>query len=138
MRARDALYVANASVLLTHQIDAAYWHEWELFGLPGGAPFFVLTNVPMVFVVVWGAYALALNRTAGIVMSWALVASGLIAFGLHSFFLARGYSAFDAPVSLALLGATLVISVAQGAVLVRRSRGSDARSVRPAAAPAPR
>jgi hypothetical protein len=26
MRARDALYLANASVLLTHQIDAAYWH----------------------------------------------------------------------------------------------------------------
>ncbi len=114
---RDALYLANASVLLTHQIDAAYWHEWELFGLPGGAPLFVLTNVPMVFLVVWGAYALALGRTAGIVMSWALVASGLIAFGLHTFFLVRGYAAFDAPVSLALLGATLVISIAQGFAL---------------------
>ena len=138
MRARDALYVANASVLLTHQIDAAYWHEWELFGLPGGAPFFVLTNVPMVFVVVWGAYALALNRTAGIVMSWALVASGLIAFGLHGFLLARGHAAFDAPVSLALLGATLVISVAQGIVLATRSRGPEVRSVRAAVARAPR
>jgi hypothetical protein len=126
MRARDALYLANASILLTHQIDAAYWHEWELFGVPGGAPFFVLTNVPMVFVVVWGAYALALNRTAGIVTSWALVASGLVAFGLHSFFLARGHPEFDAPVSLALLGATLVISVAQGAVLA--TRGAGARS----------
>ena len=124
MRARDALYLANASVLLTHQIDAAYWHEWELFGVPGGAPFFVLTNVPMVLVVVWGAYALALNRTAGIVMSWALVATGFIAFGLHSFFLARGHPEFDAPVSLALLGATLVISVAQGAVLARRGAGA--------------
>ena len=118
-RGRDALYLANASVLLTHQIDAAYWHEWELFGLPGGAPLFVLTNVPMVFLVVWGAYALALGRTAGIVMSWALVASGVIAFGLHGFFLVRGYPAFDAPVSLALLGATLVISIAQGIALAR-------------------
>ena len=126
MRARDALYLANASILLTHQIDTAYWHEWELFGVPGGPPFFVLTNVPMVFVVVWGAYALALNRTAGIVTSWALVASGLVAFGLHSFFLARGHPEFDAPVSLALLGATLVISVAQGAVLA--TRGAGARS----------
>jgi hypothetical protein len=30
MRAAEALYLANASVLLTHQIDAAYWHEWAV------------------------------------------------------------------------------------------------------------
>ena len=138
MRARDGLYLANASVLLTHQIDAAYWHEWELFAVPGGAPFFVASNVPMVFLVVWGAYALALGRTAGIVMSWALVATGFIAFGLHTFFLVRGYPAFDAAVSLALLGATLVISIAQGVALSTRSRESDAPSARAAVARAPR
>ena len=138
MHARDALYLANASILLTHQIDAAYWHEWELFGLPGGAPLFVATNIPIVFLVVWGAYALALGRTAGIVMSWALVASGLIAFGLHGFFLVNGYPAFDAPVSLALLAATLVISIAQAVALATRSRGSEVRSVRAAVARAPR
>ena len=135
---REALYLANASILLTHQIDAAYWHEWELFGLPGGAPLFVLSNVPMVFLVVWGAHALALGRTAGLVMSWALVVSGLIAFCLHTFFLVRGYAAFDAPVSLGLLGATLIISVAQGLALARRSRECGAPSARPVEAPAPR
>lgn len=25
----------NAALLVTHEIDAAYWKEWELFGLPG-------------------------------------------------------------------------------------------------------
>lgn len=25
------LYLANATVLITHEIDSAYWHEWELF-----------------------------------------------------------------------------------------------------------
>lgn len=118
---RDGLYLANATVLLTHQIDAAYWHEWELFGLPGGAPLFVLTNLPTVFLVVWGAHALALGRTAGIVMSWALVASGAIAIALHGYFLLSGYDAFRAPVSLGLLGATLVISFAQALVLLQRS-----------------
>ena len=118
---RDGLYLANATVLLTHQIDAAYWHEWELFGLPGGAPLFVLTNLPTVFLVVWGAHALALGRTAGIVMSWALVASGAIAIALHGYFLLSGYDAFRAPVSLGLLGATLAISFAQALVLLRRS-----------------
>jgi hypothetical protein len=135
---RDALYLANATVLLTHQIDAAYWHEWELFGLPGGAPLFVLTNLPMVFLVLWGARALALGRRAGLVMSWALVASGAIAIGLHGVFLLRGHDAFRAPVSLGLLAATLALSCAQAVDLATRSRGSDARSARAAAAPAPR
>jgi hypothetical protein len=117
---RDGLYLANATVLLTHQIDAAYWHEWELFGVPGGAPLFVATNLPMVFLVLWGTRALALGRTAGIVMSWALVATGAVAIGLHGFFLLRGYDAFRAPVSLGLLAATLVLSCAQAVVLSRR------------------
>ena len=30
------LFLLNATVLITHQIDAAFWHEWELFHIPGG------------------------------------------------------------------------------------------------------
>lgn len=127
MRARDGLYLANASVLLTHQIDAAYWHEWELFGLPGGAPLFVATNVPIVFLVVWGAWTLALGRRAGIVMSWVLASSGAIAVLLHALFLLRGQAPFRAPVSIALLAATLVISGAQAIALTRRNLLPDRR-----------
>jgi uncharacterized protein DUF6713 len=32
----QTLFLLNSTVLLTHQIDAAYWHEWNLFLLPGG------------------------------------------------------------------------------------------------------
>jgi len=116
---RDGLYLANATVLITHQIDAAFWHEWELFGLPGGAPLFVLTNLPMMFAILWGAQALALGRIGGIVMSWALVGSGAVAIGLHGWFLLRGHDAFRAPVSLGLLAATGVISALQAAALLR-------------------
>ena len=130
---RDGLYLANATVLITHQIDAAFWHEWDLFGLPGGAPLFVLTNLPIVFAVLWGAQALAHGRVGGIVMSWALVASGAIAIGLHGVFLASGHVAFRAPVSLGLLAATGVLSLAQASVLllsrdVRLSRPPNERS----------
>ena len=125
---RDGLYLANATVLLTHQIDAAFWHEWDLFGLPGGAPLFVLTNLPIVFAVLWGAQALARGRAGGVVMSWALVASGAIAIGLHGAFLASGHVAFRAPVSLGLLAATGVLSLAQASVLLL---SCDARLSRP-------
>lgn len=42
------LYVANLSLLATHQADAAYWHEWDVFGVPGGLPFFLLFTVTAV------------------------------------------------------------------------------------------
>ena len=35
-RVLDALYLVNASLLVTHEIDSAYWNEWELLHLPGG------------------------------------------------------------------------------------------------------
>jgi len=137
---RDGLYLANGTVLLTHQIDAAYWHEWDLFGLPGGAPLFMLTNLPIVFLVLYGSRALALGRTSGVLLSWALVAAGLLAVGLHSFFLLRGHEEFGVPVSLGLLAATLLLSLAQAVLLGRstRSPGSAAPSALPAAARAPR
>jgi hypothetical protein len=120
---RDGLYLANATVLVTHQIDAAFWHEWELFGLPGGAPGYVLTNLPMMFAILWGARALALGRLGGVVMSWALVGSGAIAIVLHGWFLLQGHDAFRAPVSLGLLAATGVISALQAVALLRADAG---------------
>ena len=42
------LYVANLALLATHQADAAYWREWDVFGVPGGLPFFLLFTVGVV------------------------------------------------------------------------------------------
>jgi hypothetical protein len=53
-RAHRHLYLANATVLLSHQVDAAYWREWTLFHLPGGIQLFVLLNVPIVVAVLVG------------------------------------------------------------------------------------
>lgn len=115
---REWLYLLNATVLLTHQVDAAYWHEWEIFGLPGGVQLFLLLNLPIVALVLYGQRTLAMRRRSGVVISWLLVASGLLAAGLHSFFLLAGDRGFSLPVSLGLLIATLVLSLAQGRSLL--------------------
>lgn len=126
-RAHAAVYLLNATVLLTHQIDAAYWHEWNLFGMPGGIQLFLLLNLPIVFAVLWGAWALACERPSGIVVSWIVVGGGLFAVGFHSFHLLRGDEAFALPVSVALLAATFVLSLAQLACLrALRSRARPA------------
>jgi hypothetical protein len=127
IRFRDVLlrlYLLNAAVLITHEIDSAFWHEWELFGIPGGVQLFLGINLALVIVVLYGQQALALGSTSGVVLSWALVVGGLFAATIHGAFLLQGSQAFRNPVSLALLGATFVLSVAQAAVLVvARRRG---------------
>jgi len=53
------LYLVNTAVLLTHQIDAAYWHEWDLFGIPGENQVNLLLNVPIIILVLYGHQTLA-------------------------------------------------------------------------------
>ncbi|MBD1860080.1 DUF6713 family protein [Trichocoleus desertorum] len=66
------IYLANATVLLCHQIEAAYWHEWNLFALPGGIQLFVLLNIPIVLVILWGFGAVIRNSASGTIYSWVL------------------------------------------------------------------
>jgi hypothetical protein len=90
------LFLLNATVLLAHQVDAAYWQEWELFGIPGGIQVFVLLNLPIIAVVLHGVRAIALDRPSGVRLSWLLVASGLFAAVFHAAHLLRGDDAFRA------------------------------------------
>lgn len=105
------LYLANATVLLAHQVDAAYWQEWTLFGLPGGIQLFVLLNVPIVLAVLLGAERLP--SRAGHRLSALLAASGLFAAVFHSAHLLAGDEEFRTPVSLVLLAVTSLLSPLQ-------------------------
>ncbi|NBU29828.1 MAG: hypothetical protein EBS42_16920, partial [Caulobacteraceae bacterium] len=86
-RPLEAAYFANAVVLLAHQIDAAFWKEWTLFGLPGGIQLFLVLNLPIIALVLLGQRSLALGQASGRVISWMLVAAGLFAAGFHGFHL---------------------------------------------------
>ncbi len=116
------LYVANAAVLVTHEIDSAYWHEWRLFGLPGGIQLFLVLNLVLVVVVLAGLRALAHEQARGLAASWLVTASGFVAVIVHGVFLLRGDPSFTLPVSLALLAATAVLSAGQAAATVAVSR----------------
>jgi hypothetical protein len=39
-------YLINSVLLITHEIESAYWKEWELFRLPGGFPSFSSSDHP--------------------------------------------------------------------------------------------
>ncbi|WP_416838626.1 DUF6713 family protein [Haloferax sp. DFSO52] len=119
------LYVLNLAVLITHEIDSAYWEEWNLFGIPGGIQVFDLFNLVVVLVFLEGLRRLASGDRTGYQFSLLLVGVGLFAVVAHGYFLAIGRPEFRLPVSLALIAATFALSVAQGVVTVRALRPSS-------------
>jgi len=115
--APDALiwaYVVNASLLICHEMDSAFWREWRLFRLPGGLGLFLALHLPLMGAVLFGLVLLVRGADGGLWFSLGLAGAGLCAFGLHGWFLARGRPEFRAPMSLVILAATFVCSLVQG------------------------
>ena len=107
------LYLANTLALIVHEIDSAYWQEWELFHLPGGERGFLLLHFPLLLPVLYGLVLLDRGARAGLIFSLILCGGGLFAFSIHTFFIRRGNPEFKTPVSLGILWATLLLSLAQ-------------------------
>ena len=112
------LYLVNAVLLITHEIDSAYWKEWELFKLPGGSTGFVLLHLPLVFLILWGLVLVFQRSLAGLALSLILSLGGIFAFTIHTMFIKKGRKEFNVPVSLFLLMATLLVSLVQAACTI--------------------
>ena len=108
------LYFINAVLLIVHEIDSAYWREWDLFRLPGGISGFVLLHIPMIGAVLYGLLEVAKQTRTGLVFSFILAGVGLFAFSIHMLFIRKGHPEFKTPVSIGVLVATLIVSVGLG------------------------
>jgi hypothetical protein len=104
------IYLVNAVVLISHEIDSAYWREWELFRLPGGIQLFLVLNLLLVGLVLWGFRSVLLWTRGARAFSYLLACLGFLAVLIHGIFLAAGAPEFRLPMSLALLLVTLVLS----------------------------
>jgi hypothetical protein len=117
------LYLLNCALLFTHEIDAAYWHEWELFGLPGdGIQGFLVANFVLLVVALYGFKQVVQGTRAGPWFSLVLAGSGVFTFAIHSYWLLTGHPEFRLPASLAVLALILVVSLAQASLAVAALR----------------
>jgi hypothetical protein len=107
------LYLFNAVILIVHEIESAYWKEWQLFHLPGGLAGFLIMHLPLLSLVLYGLVLVALGAHWGLFFSLVLGIAGLFAFSIHTIFILRGHAEFRKPVSLGILLGTLVLSAAQ-------------------------
>ena len=110
------IYLLNAVVLIIHEMDSAYWKEWELFRLAGGVTGFLILHFPILFLVLYGLVLVREGTRAGLIFSLILAASGMFAFVIHFWFIRHGREEFTSAISRAILYMTLVLSVIQAAV----------------------
>ncbi|GAK58906.1 hypothetical protein U27_05881 [Candidatus Vecturithrix granuli] len=110
------LYLINGTLLINHEMDSAYWHEWKLFKLPGKMTGFLLLHFPLFFLILAGAVWVSHQSIAGLVVSGMLSIGGIFAFSIHTYFIKRGHPEFNALVSQGILIATLFVSSGQAIV----------------------
>lgn len=113
MRGPTVLYVLQLALLSTHQVDAAYWHEWDVFGLPVGLPFFLAFNLFAMIALGLGLVVVVREGRYARVGAFGCAGTGLVTCVIHAVFLFRDPVAFWAPASLLVLGAILATSLAQ-------------------------
>lgn len=112
------LYLANAVLLINHEIDSAYWQEWKLFRLPGGITGFLLVHFPLLFLILYGLVLVYRQTLAGLILSLVLSLGGLFAFSIHTYFLRRGREEFNLAISQIILMTILIVSLAQAAITI--------------------
>ncbi|MES2036251.1 MAG: DUF6713 family protein [Pseudomonadota bacterium] len=106
----QVIFLLNATVLITHQIDAAFWHEWDLFHIPGGNQINLLLNLPIIALVLFAQGQVMTNNKTALAYYKLMAFLGFLTVAIHSAFFAVGSEAFMQPVSIALLIATTLLS----------------------------
>ncbi len=117
-------YFLNAVLLTCHEIDSAYWREWNLFAslfqpadAPkdniGGLTGFLLFHIPALCLLQYGLLEVYKRSLAGLVMSIVLGVCGVMAFLIHMYFMSVGRTEFQVPISVFILIATLIVSLGQ-------------------------
>ena len=121
----DRLLTANLTLLLAHQIDAAWWREWEMFALPGGIQLFVFLNTLIVYPLLHGYARIRARGPGWVGWSYALAALVGCVLPIHAGFALAGLSQFHLPLSIALIVACGAGALAQ-ALLTRRLAAAGA------------
>ncbi len=110
--------MVNAILLILHEMDSAYWQEWNLFKLPGGIAGFLVLHIPLLFVILYGLLLVYQQQTGGLVISLLAATGGIFAFAIHTWFLKQGHHEFNTWFSKWLLGATLLCSLFQAVLSI--------------------
>jgi len=116
------IYLINATILINHEIDSAYWQEWKLIDPndKNGINGFLILHFPMILAILLGLVFVYDNKFAGLIFSLILSAGGLFAFFFHFYHLRKGKPEFNTVLSKGLIISTFLISLFQIILTIKR------------------
>ncbi len=120
-----AVYLVNATVVICHEIGSAYWSEWELFRIPGGASVFVALHLIIIPLLLIGLVQIAQHGGLARVISLAIGGAGLLGTVAHLAFLASGDPRFRTRFSIGLIAALGVTSLLLILAALRRPEATQ-------------
>lgn len=112
------IYLINATLLITHEVESGYWKEWNLFSkniknekkaLNG----FLIFHIIIIPIVLYGLLELSNKTAIGLFISLFLAFSGIFAFIFHMVFIYKGRPEFTFFISKFILTAILIVSTTQ-------------------------
>ncbi|MCJ8314816.1 MAG: hypothetical protein HRU38_21785 [Saccharospirillaceae bacterium] len=106
-------YLITMCLLIIHQIDAAYWKEWEMFYLPGGIQLYLLFNIIVIPILLLGYRSIIKVNQTAIKYSYLCAGLGITTFTIHAVFFVFGFEQFKLPLSLFIMGLCLISSAWQ-------------------------
>jgi hypothetical protein len=100
-------------LLILHQIDAAYWKEWEMFYLPGGIQGFLLFNIIIIPMVLLGYRSVIISGAKARKYSYFCAGLGITTFMIHLVYMMLDYEQFTLPLSILIIVSCLISSLYQ-------------------------
>src|SRR5450830_69076 len=104
-------YFCTMLCLILHQIDAAYWQEWDMFYLPGGVQGFLAFNLAAIALVLVGYRHVLLSTPRAVLYACVCAALGVGTFLIHAGFALAGLAQFHLPLSVAIIVLCLASAV---------------------------
>jgi hypothetical protein len=117
----NKIVILNLALVLTHQVDGAYWHEWEMFQLPGGIQLNNFINLLTFTALLYLFVPVVQRKASGIKCSLIIAVISALVLPTHVGFAIAGYQQFHLPFSIFIIVATFVLSILQ-IVLTHRAR----------------
>jgi hypothetical protein len=116
------LYLTTVVLVITHQIDSAYWQRLRQYDLPGGGATILVAHLALVALLVWGYQRVHDETRVGLWLSLVACLFGLFAVGTHVTLLVAGRPEYRSTPSLVLLGAIAACCVVQVPATLLRIR----------------
>ncbi|MGA2141522.1 MAG: DUF6713 family protein [Brevinematales bacterium] len=111
--ALSLFYILNAAILISHEIESAYWEEWKILKLPGKVSAFVVLNFFIAVFLLWGSFEISRLTFAGYIIALIAGFGGLIPFLVHKIIAPRK-KAFN----LLLSNILIFSNIATGVILI--------------------